>query len=140
YADTITVSGTGSYSATNTNQRRVLQTGSNNVNFTEGAVHLTNQSADYSYSLSTTLRKRFSRAFEATAAYTYMQSKDAQSLTSDRAISNYRNGRQTAGVINDKGDVGTSYFERPHRVLLYGTYTAPWVQHQTDITFYYEGI
>ncbi len=140
YADTMTVSGTGSFSASNDNQRRVLQTGANDVNFGEGAIYLTNQSADYSYSLSTQLKKRFNRAFEATVAYTYMQAKDAQSLTSDRAISNYRNGRQTAGRIEDKSDVGTSYFERPHRIIAFGTYTAPWVENQTDITFFFEGI
>ncbi|HVH38806.1 MAG TPA: TonB-dependent receptor [Gemmatimonadaceae bacterium] len=142
YADTITVSGTGSYSAPNANQRRILQTGTGAslTNFNEGIIHLTNQSADYSYSLSSQLKKRFNRAFEATVAYTYMQSKDAQSLTSDRAISNYRNGRQTDGVVNEKRDVGTSYFERPHRIIAFGTYTAPWVQNQTDITFFFEGI
>jgi outer membrane receptor for ferrienterochelin and colicin len=142
YADTITVSGTGSFSATNNSRRRILVTGApgSTVNFSEGTIHLTNQNADYSYSLSTQLKKRFSRSFEATAAYTYMQSKDAQSLTSDRAISNYRNGRQTAGVINNRHDVGTSYFERPHRLIMFGTYTAPWVENQTDVTFFFEGI
>jgi hypothetical protein len=118
----------------------VLTTGTNNVAFTEGAVFLTNQSSDYSYSLSTQAKKRFNRAFEITGAYTYMQSKDAQSLTSDRAISNFRNGRQTAGRLDDKSEVASSYFERPHRFLAFGTYTAPWVQYQTDVTFYMEAI
>jgi outer membrane receptor protein involved in Fe transport len=140
YADTITVSATGTYAITNNNQRYVLQTGSNNVNFTEGAIYLTNQSADYSYSLTGTLKKRFGSAIELNGAYTYMQAKDVQSLTSDRAISNYRNGRQPIGRIEDKTTVGTSYFERPNRVTLSGTYTAPWTNAQTDVSFFYEGI
>ena len=140
YADSLTVSGTGTVTVTNDNQRYVLTTGSSNVRFNEGNIYLTNQSADYNYNLTGQLRKRFSRAFEATGSYTYTQAKDVQSLTSDRAISNYRNGTQTGGRINDKTATATSYFERPHRVLLYGTYTAPWTSNQTDVTFFYEGI
>lgn len=136
YADTISATG----GVTNTSRRLVTNTGVNNVAFNEGIVHLTNQSAAYAYTLSGQLRKRFDRAFEATVAYTYMQSKDVQSLTSDRAISNLRNGTQTGGIVNDRTTVGTSYFERPHRLLLYGTYTAPWTRAQTDITFYWEGM
>ncbi|MEO7522173.1 MAG: hypothetical protein ABIW79_10180, partial [Gemmatimonas sp.] len=140
YADTITVSATGSYAVNNNTQRRILQTGSNNVNFTDGAIYLTNQSADYSYSLTGQLKKRFGRTIELNGAYTYMQAKDVQSLTSDRAVSNYRNGRQPIGRIEDNTTVGTSYFERPNRVTLSGTYTAPWSNAQTDVSFFYEGI
>jgi hypothetical protein len=140
YADTITTNAAGAVTVNNSGQRSVLQTGSNNVNFSEGAIYLTNQSADYSYSLSTQLKKRFDRAFEGALAYTFMQAKDVQSLTSDRAISNYRNGTQPIGRIEDPTSTATSYFERPHRVVAYGTYTAPWTEYQTDFTFYYEGI
>jgi hypothetical protein len=140
YADTITTSGTGSVTVNNNSRRLVTQTGTNNVNFGEGVVHLTNQSADYNYTLTGQLKKRFDRALDMTVAYTYMQSKDVQSLTSDRAISNLRNGNQTAGIINDRENTGTSYFERPHRVLVFGTYTAPWTVAQTDITLYWEGM
>jgi hypothetical protein len=72
-----------------------------------------------------------------TAAYTYMQSKDVMSLTSDRAISNWRNGRQYAG-LESSTDATTSYFQRPHRVMLFGTVTAPWKT--TDISVFYEGM
>ena len=88
-------------------------------------IQVTNQSADYNYTLSTQLKRRFGDALNVSAAYTYMQSKDFQSLTSDRAISNWRNGRVFAGLENDVDDVTTSYFERPHRVILYGSYTCP---------------
>ncbi len=139
YADTITTNAAGAVTVGNNSRRLITRTGTNNVNFGEGIMFLTNQSADYNYTLSGQLRRRFARSLEMSAAYTYMQSKDVQSLTSDRAISNYRNGGQTGGIINDKTNVGTSYFERPHSVQLFGTYTAPWTSAQTDLTFFWRG-
>jgi hypothetical protein len=130
YADTISAT----HAVTNNNQRYV--TTLRGVGFTEGVIDVTNQSKDYNYSISTQLNRRFSNSFEATAAYTYMQSKDVQSLTSDRAISNFRNGRQLSGAHEDL-EATTSNFERPHRFLAYGTYTMPWKI--TDLTVYYEG-
>ena len=58
----------------------------------EGVIEVTNQSKDYSYSIATGLRRRFGETLNAGVSYTYMQSYDLQSLTSDRAISNWRNG------------------------------------------------
>jgi hypothetical protein len=119
---------------TNNNQRwlRSLR----GVGFTEGVIDVTNQSEDYNYSISAQLNRRFSNSFEATLAYTHMQSKDVQSLTSDRAISNFRNGQQLSSSHDDL-ELTTSIFSRPHRILAYGTYTAPWKI--TDVTVYYEG-
>ena len=136
YADTISATG----AVTNTGQKLVATgIGSNNVTFAN-AIQLTNATAGYNYTLSGQLRKRFSRAFEATGAYTFNRSKDVQSLTSDRAISNWQNARQFSGLEYDPSNATTSNFERPHRAILYGTYTAPWVKNQTDVTFYFEGI
>ena len=136
YADTISATG----GVTNNNQRIITRLGANQVNFNEGAIYLTNQSEDYSYSITNQLRKRFSETFELTGSYTFMRSRDVQSLTSDRAVSNYRNGRQTAGLQSEP-EATTSYFDRPHRVLAYGTYTAPWRRFgATDVSLYYEGI
>jgi hypothetical protein len=129
YADTIV--GT---TVTNNNQRYI--TSLRGVGFTEGVIDVTNQSEDYNYSISTQLNRRFSDRLEATLAYTYMQSKDVQSLTSDRAISNFRNGRQLS-TAHDDLEATTSVFSRPHRILAYGTYTLPWKI--TDVTLYYEG-
>ena len=130
YADTISAT----HAVTTNNQRYV--TTLRGVGFTEGVIDVTNQSEDYNYSISTQLNRRFSDRFEATLAYTFMESKDVQSLTSDRAISNFRNGRQLSGAHEDL-EVTTSVFSRPHRVLAYGTYTLPWKI--TDLTVYYEG-
>ncbi len=137
YADTVLASGV----VQNNNQKYVLATGpvaGSQTNFSEGAILLTNAKAGHNYSVSSQLKKRFNRAFELTTAYTYMQAKDVQSLTSDRAISNWRFGRQHSGVENDVMDAQTSTFERPHRFITYGTYTAPWKKYQTDVSAYME--
>ena len=138
YADTFNIAANGGTTTINDNQRRILSLGTPSVNFTEGAILLTNAKAGYSYSFTGQLRRRFGRAFELTGAYTYMQARDVQSLTSDRAISNWRNGRQYSGLENDPNDATVSNFQRPHRLLAYGTWTGPWTKYQTDFTFFYE--
>jgi hypothetical protein len=132
YADTVSP-GPGGGVVTNNNQRWL--TSLRGVNFTEGIIEVTNQSQDYNYSISGQLHRRFSDRLEATVAYTYLKSNDVQSLTSDRAISNFRFGRQTATAL-DNYVATTSNFSRPHRFLAYGTFTLPWL---TDVTVYYEG-
>jgi outer membrane receptor protein involved in Fe transport len=136
YADTVLASG----SVQNANQKRILSLGTPSVNFSEGAIMVTNSNAGYNYTLTGQLSKRFSRAFQATAAYTYQQSRDVQSLTSDRAISNWRFGRQFSGLENDPNDAEISNFQRPHRIVAYGTLTAPWIKNQTDVSFFFEGV
>ena len=131
YADTIAANG----NVTNNNQRWI--TTLRGVAFTEGMIQVTNQSKDFNYSLSGQLNRRFSDRLEASVAYTYMKSEDVQSLTSDRAISNWRNGRQLSDAHEDLL-TSTSVFSRPGRFLAYGTYTAPWKTVSTDITVYYE--
>jgi outer membrane receptor for ferrienterochelin and colicin len=136
YADTISATG----SVTNSGQKRITSVGSPSVNFTEGAIFLTNAKAGHSYSLTGQLRKRIGSLFEGSASYTYMQAKDVQSLTSDRAISNWRNGRQFSGLENDPDNATTSNFQRPHRVMMSGTVTSPWKRYQTDVSFYFEAV
>ena len=134
YADTIDAQGRPT-----TDLNRAV-TRYNGVNFSEGAIFVTNQSKDYNYTLTGQLRKAFAAGLDATFAYTYNRAYDVQSLTSDRAISNFRNGRETAGLLSDP-ELTTSAFERRHRVLAYGTYTLPWWKKwgATDVTLYYEG-
>src|SRR5205814_2399280 len=129
YADTISATGAV------TNNRQRWLTSLRGVSFSEGIVEVTNQSKDYNYSISSQLRRRFSDRFEATVAYTYLKSMDVQSLTSDRAISNFRNGRQLS-VSHDDLIATNSVFSLPHRIVAYGTYSTPW---KMDLTMYYEG-
>lgn len=132
YADTFAAN----HAVTNTNQRYI--TSLRGTSFSEGIIDVTNQSVDYNWSISGQLNRRFSDRFEATLAYTHMQSYDVQSLTSDRAISNWRNARQLS-VAHETLETTTSVFSRPHRILAYGTYTMPWQRFGTDVTLYYEG-
>jgi len=129
YADTIMSTGT----VRNKGQRWLDSL--RGVAFSEGIIEVTNQSKDYNYSISTQLHRRFSDRLEATVAYTYLKSMDVQSLTSDRAISNFRNGRQLS-IAHSELEATTSVFSRPHRFIAYGTYSLP---SRTDITLYYEG-
>jgi outer membrane receptor protein involved in Fe transport len=132
YADTISATG----AVTNNNQRVITSIGSPAVTFSEGVIYVTNQSRDFSYSISPQLRKEFGSALNLSVGYTYMRSKDLQSLTSDRAISNWRNAMQYTGLETDL-PLRTSAFERRHRFFSSGTYTLPW--QSTDFSFYYSG-
>jgi len=100
----------------NAGQRVITSIGTPAVNFTEGVIEVTNESKDYSYSLSAQLRRRFGQSLDLMAGYTYQRSYDLQSLTSDRAISNWRNGAQFAGLETDLA-LTPSVFDRPHRIL-----------------------
>jgi hypothetical protein len=102
------------------------------------AIDVTNQSRDYSYNVTGQLQKRFTAGLEVAASYTYSQAKDVQSLTSSRAISNWRFGRTLSGNHLDRG-VSTSLFETPHRVVLNGTYSFPWERFATDASVIYIG-
>jgi hypothetical protein len=98
-------------------------------------IDVTNQSKDYSYSLTSQLHKRFSDRFEGSLAYTFSRTYDVQSLTSSVALSNWRFGRPVSGNLYDKS-VGVSNFDTPHRIIFNGTYTFPT---KTDLSLVYIG-
>ncbi|HEY9225049.1 MAG TPA: carboxypeptidase regulatory-like domain-containing protein [Gemmatimonadaceae bacterium] len=133
YADTISATG----AVTNTRQRAI--TAVNGTSFAEDAIYLTNQSKGYNYTLTGQLKKNFSSGLRLTAAYNYNRAYEVQALTSDRAISNWRNGREYSGLESDD-QLTTSSFERRHRIVAYGSYTMPWKRNTfpTDLSFYFE--
>jgi len=138
YADTINANGSVPTTGANSrNGRSVVSV--NGVNFNSGAILLTNQSKDYNYALTGQLRKHFSGGLELTGAYTYNRAYEIQALTSDRAISNWRNGREYSG-LESSDDLTTSSFERRHRIMAFGSYTLPWWKQiaPTDVSFYFE--
>jgi outer membrane receptor for ferrienterochelin and colicin len=96
---------------------------------------LSNQSEDYSYSLTGALRKRFAAGLEGSLSYTYSRSYAVSDLTSSVALSNWRFSRAYSGLQTDR-TLLTSIFDQPHRLLINGTYTAPW-KYQTSLTMYY---
>jgi hypothetical protein len=137
YADTILASGSiATTGANGRNGRSVVSV--NGTNFTEGAIYLTNQSKDYNYALTGQLKKHFDAGLDLSAAYTFNRAYDVQSLTSDRAISNWRNAREYSG-LESADDLTTSAFERRHRIVAFGSYTLPFTKKApTDISFYFE--
>jgi outer membrane receptor protein involved in Fe transport len=133
YADTISATG----SVTNAGQKVINFLGGPAVAFSQGTYYVTNENTDYNYTITGQLKKKFSDALEMNLSYTRMKSMDVQSLTSDRAVSNFQNGRSYTGLQTDMTP-GTSAFERPNRILFFGTYTLPWKT--TDFSWYYEAM
>jgi len=99
-------------------------------------IALSNHSKDYAYSGTGQLRKRFIGGLEGSVAYTYGRSFSVTDQTSSVALSNWQFGRVYSGLQTDQ-QLNTSVFDQPHRVLINGTYTAPWKSNQTNVTFYY---
>ena len=99
-------------------------------------INLDNQSQDYAYSGTTQLRKRFTGSWEASAAYTYGRSYSVTDLTSSVALSNWQFGRAYAGSQFEQ-TLAPSAFDQRHRLLLSGTFTAPWKNFPTSVTNYY---
>jgi hypothetical protein len=109
------------------------------LTFNQRVVYLTNESESYNYNLTGQLRRKFGN-FDWTGAYTFTRAMDVQALTSDRAISNWNNGREYSG-LEDDNTLTTSPFERRHRLITYGTLTVPWSRkYKTDFTMFYEGV
>jgi hypothetical protein len=106
--------------------------------FNGGIYELRNTSNNYSWSLTALLQKRFSTSWSGTAGYTYSRAFDVASFTSSRATSNWRYGRVNAGDQN-VDDAERSSFDRPSRVVITTTYTAPWKRFPTDISLSYVG-
>jgi hypothetical protein len=147
YADSITLTG----GVINANQKAINTYVTATVNpltgveqrssqtFSQGIIYLTNESKSYLYNLTGQLKRRFGN-LDWTGAYTFTRSNDIQSLTSDRAISNWRFGREYAG-LESADNLSTSGFERRHRFLTYGTLMVPWTSRwNTDFTLYYERV
>ncbi len=98
-------------------------------------IDVQNAGKDYSYSLTTSLNRRFTNWFEAHGSYTYSQARDIQSLTSSVATSNWRFGRAISGDQYSQ-DLDRSRFELPHRVVAFGTFS---LSTRTDISLIYVG-
>lgn len=102
-------------------------------------MELRNQSRNYAWSATVQLAKRFSSSVEARAGYNYSVTRDVQSHqhfsvnAGDNWRAQPRSGRQ------DDQRVGVSAFDQPHRVVVAGTFTAPWRKWRTHLSFYYVG-
>ncbi|MBA2684848.1 MAG: TonB-dependent receptor [Gemmatimonadaceae bacterium] len=104
-----------------------------------GVYDVKNQSKDYSYQLTAQLKKRFSDALEASGAFTHGHSYTVSDVTSSTAASNFRFGRELAGNLLGE-NTGISQFDIPNKVLIAGTYTAPWKTWATTFSMIYVGV
>ena len=104
-------------------------------------IDLRNHSQGYSWSVTAQIDKAFSDRYELRASYTHSRTRDVQSLTNGSAVAPldiWASGRPLSGRHSDL-TTGISSFEIPHRVVLAGTYVAPWKRWKTDISLYYVG-
>ncbi|MGH7572460.1 MAG: TonB-dependent receptor domain-containing protein [Gemmatimonadota bacterium] len=103
-------------------------------------IDLRNTSRNYSYQLSTRLERRFTRGIAASASYTYSRVRDVQSPSrvNQPGIVMWADARAVSGR-HEEPSRGISLNDLPHRVVLAGTYRAPWPRWTTDFSFYYVG-
>jgi outer membrane receptor protein involved in Fe transport len=116
---TVGVGSTGAFAAT---PSRVAPTTGPTGIF--NAVLHTNTPLGRTYSATVQVQRSFSSRFEVNAGYTYSDSKDAISLTSSQAFSNY----QFAAVDGplESRNLTTSFFDVPHKVTVSGTVNLPY--------------
>jgi hypothetical protein len=99
-----------------------------------------NQSKDYAWSLTTSMRKRYSNNWEAQVAYTHARARDVQSFGSSTHISNWQFGRTLSGD-QLQPFTGISLFDQTHKLTGTGTYTKHWAAGwSTDFTATYSGV
>lgn len=102
-------------------------------------IDLRNTSRNHSLQISASLEKRFSGGVAGTTSYTYSRVRDVQTPL--------RTG--TPGIVNWSSRAVSSFHEDlspeislndiPHRIVLAGTYEAPWKRWTTVLSFYYLG-
>ncbi|MGH7561612.1 MAG: TonB-dependent receptor domain-containing protein [Gemmatimonadales bacterium] len=103
-------------------------------------IDLRNTSRNRSYQISARIERRFADGVAATASYTYSRVRDVQTplRAGQRGIVAWSSARAVSGRHEDLR-LATSLYEIPHRVVLGGTYTAPWQGWSTRVSFYYLG-
>lgn len=102
-------------------------------------VELRNTSRNHSLQLSARLEKRFSRGIAGVASYTYSRVRDVQTplRINTPGFENW-SSRAVSGRHEDLS-AGVSLNDVPHRVVLAGTYRAPWRRWTTELSFSYVG-
>jgi len=104
------------------------------------AIDVLNQNRDQAWSLTTSLRKRYSNNWEGALAYTHARARDVQSFGSSTHISNWQFGRTLSGNQLEPFR-GISLFDQTHKLTGTGTYTKHWTEGwSTDFTATYSGV
>jgi outer membrane receptor protein involved in Fe transport len=126
---TIGTSGTGAFAATPS--RLTPTSGPDAIG---PAVLHTNTPLGRTYSGTIQVQKSFTSGFEANGGYTYSDTKDAISLTSSQAFSNFQFGA-VDGPLESR-NLTTSFFDVRHKVTLSGTVNLPY---RTSLSLIYVG-
>ncbi len=104
-------------------------------------IDLRNHSLGHSFSATAQVRRSFADRSDLRASYSYSRSRDVQSLINGSAVAPFdiwASGRSLSGK-HETLSTGISAFEVPHRLVLAGTYRAPWHRWKTELAVYYIG-
>lgn len=101
-------------------------------------MYLGNTNKGYTYNVSAKLEKSFNFGLDASAAYTYGQSKSINPAASSVAFSNWRYN-EIAGNPNEP-ELSLSDFNVPHRIVASVTYSKAYAKHfKTAVSVIYTG-
>jgi hypothetical protein len=102
-------------------------------------IDLRNTARSGSYELSTRLEKT-TAGMNGSVSYTYSHARDVQTpfRVNTRGATAWASARATSGRHDDLS-AGISANDVPHRVVVAGTYVAPWSRARTELSFYYVG-
>jgi hypothetical protein len=103
-------------------------------------IDLRNTTRNRSYQISTRLEKTQTGGAGGSVSYTYSHVRDVQTLlrVNTRGTVAWASARATAGRHDDQ-TAGISSNDVSHRVVVAGTYVAPWSRARTELSFYYVG-
>ena len=104
-------------------------------------IDLRNHDKGYSVALTARLEKQFSEGIEASVAYTRSRVRDVQSITAGSAAATFPlwAGSRAVSGHHENLTATVSSYEIPHRIVLAGTWTAPWKRWATNASLYYIG-
>jgi hypothetical protein len=102
-------------------------------------IDVTNTSKNHSVQVSARLERRFSRGIAATASYTYSQVWDVQTPLRTGTPGTVNWASRAVSGRHDDLTPGISLYEVPHRVVVSGTFAAPWRRWSTVVSFFYVG-
>lgn len=103
-------------------------------------IEVRNTSRNRSYQLSTRLEAARTSALKGFASYTWSRTRDVQTpvRVNTRGTTAWATARATGGRHDDMRP-GISGNDLPHRVIVAGTYHAPWRRSPLELSFYYVG-
>lgn len=103
-------------------------------------IDLRNTARNRSSQLSTRLEKTHRAGTSGSVSYTYSRVRDVQTplRVNTRGTAAWASARATAGRHDDP-TAGISSNDVPHRVIVAGTYVAPWTRARSELSFYYVG-